>query len=297
MQITPDQQYLDLCNRIINSGIWVENERTGKNVLTVIDASMEYDCSEGHLPILTTKRTAYKSAIAEMWGYLRGYSNAADFRRLGTKTWDANANAESWQNSEWCAGPDDMGYCYGRVGSKFTNPVPYQPSHGELWFELVNQWDDVVEDLCQGIDNRREIVTFYHPGTMDKACLPPCMHTHTFSILDGTLYLTSYQRSADVPLGVPFNMIQCAWLLMVMAKITGLKPGSVFHKMVNVHIYEDQIDGIMQQLGREPFSHPKLIMRDNIQSWDDLMDEKYGLDEFILGEYHSHGPIKFPFSV
>lgn len=295
---TPEEQYLDTCMKIIREGVWVENKRTGKKCKTIINADFEYDCSDNTLPLLTTKKTAYKSAIAEMLGYMRGYSNAADFRRLGTKTWDANANAESWQNSPYCKGQDDMGYCYGEVGKRFRLPAVLSNGLANVKFATYDQWDKVYRNLRLGIDDRREIVTFWHPGTDHMACLPACMHTHTFSILDGTLYLTSYQRSCDMPLGVPFNMVQVAWLLMVMAQITGLKPGTAFHKLVNVHIYEDQIDLLMDQLQRKPFDHPKLLIHPELKDWDLLMSDYVSVDtSFKVDGYTHHPVIKFPFSV
>lgn len=295
MNLTPDQQYLNLCRKILNKGTWILNKRTGKGVLTLINADLEYDCSLHDLPVLTTKKTAYKSAMAEMLGYLRGYNNAADFRRLGTKTWDANANAKSWQDSPYCDGSDHMGYCYGEVGRKFR--LPWEFDNDIPDYETYDQLKTIYNDLKDGIDNRREIMTFLTPGTEYLACLPACMHTHTFSIIGDTLHLTSYQRSADMPLGVPFNMIQVAWLLMTMARITGLQPGTAYHKMVNVHIYEDQIDGIMAQIKREPMVHPKLIIGEDIRSLEDLMDESTTLDSFEVLDYESHEAIKFPFSV
>ena len=118
------KQYLDLCNRIVNEGEWVNNERTGKRCLTVINADLTYDVSKGEFPLVTTRKSYWKSAIAEIIGYLRGYDNAADFRALGTKTWDANANEnEVWLNNPYRKGEDDMGLCYGAIGRHFPNQM------------------------------------------------------------------------------------------------------------------------------------------------------------------------------
>lgn len=290
-------QYLHACSRIINKGTWVENARTGARCLTLINVDLEYDCSDSTLPILTTKKMAWKSAVAEMLGYIKGYNNAADFRALGTTTWDANANAEGWQNSVYCDGPDDMGYCYGAVGSRFkvVDPIPGH-KHYTQDGKLFNQWLPIVEDLIQGKDNRREIVTFYHPGTMHLACLPPCVHTHTFSLLGGTLHLTSYQRSADMALGVPFNMIQCGWLLQVMAAITGNNPGKVYHKIVNAHIYENQIDLMKKQIKRHPYPMPVLQISPSIKTWGDVVNWAQ-VSDFSIDGYEHHPAIKYPFTV
>lgn len=117
------QQYLDLCRRVIKEGVWVENKRTGKRCLTVINADFEYDVSEGTLPVLNTKKLFWKPAIAEMLGYLRGYTSAAQFRAIGCNTWNANANEnEEWLNNPYRKGADDMGRCYGALARDWRNP-------------------------------------------------------------------------------------------------------------------------------------------------------------------------------
>ena len=282
------REYLDLCKRVIKEGEWVTNERTGKRCLTVINADFIYDVSEGKLPVLTTKKLFWKPAIAEMLGYLRGYTSAAQFRELGCNTWNANANDNmSWLVNPYREGEDDMGACYGAQGRGFMDRdgVPF------------DQLRKVYENLRQGIDDRREIITFWNPAEIDRACLASCMHTHTFSILDGTLYLTSYQRSDDLPLGHGFNQVQVGWLLMIMAQITGLKPGRAFHKIVNAHIYEDQLETMqLEQLDREPFELPTLRINPEITSLEDL-ETWVTLDDFILDDYVHHPAIKYPFSV
>ena len=281
------RQYIDLCKRILNEGVWVENARTGKRCLTIIDGSFEYDCTDGTLPMLTTKQVYWKQAIAEMLGYLRGYTNSQDFVNIGCNTWIENSEAPIWKENPFYKGPGDMGRCYGAQGRDWKNP------EGESVDQLLN----IYEDLKKGIDNRSEIMTFMNPGERDRACLNSCMHTHTFSILDGYLYLTSYQRSIDSALGLPFNMVQVAWLLMVMAKITGLKPGKAFHKLVNVHLYEDQVDLIKDiQIHREPMEQPKLVIPEMLQTLEDL-ETWLKPDDFKVVGYKHHPAIAFPFSV
>jgi thymidylate synthase len=281
------KQYLDLCSRLISEGTWVENKRTGKRCLTIINADLSYDVSDGTLPVLTTKQMAWKPAIAEMLGYLRGYTSAADFRAIGCNTWNANANDnQDWLKNPFRQGEDDMGRCYGAQARDWKSPEGV--SIDQLW--------NVYFDLRRKIDNRSEIITFMNPGERDRACLNSCMHTHTFSILDDKLYLTSYQRSCDVPLGVPFNMIQVAWLLMIMAQITRLKPAVGFHKLVNVHVYEDQLALLQKQLTREPFALPKLKINPEIKTLKDL-ETWVTTDDFELVDYQHHEKINFPFSV
>jgi len=282
------KQYLDLAQRIVHEGVWVHNKRTGKKCLTVINADLTYDVGAGIFPLVTTRKSFYKSAIAEMIGYLRGYDNAADFRKLGTKTWDANANLNpDWLNNPHRKGTDDCGFIYGAVGRHFP-----KPDGGSI--DLLQ---NIVNDLSRGIDNRGEILTFYHPGVFDLGCLRPCMYSHHFSILDDTLYLNSTQRSCDVPLGLNFNMVQVYFLLAIMAQITGLKPGKAYHKIVNAHIYEDQL-ALMRdvQLKRKPFPAPKLKINPEIKSLKDL-ETWVSLDDFSVQGYQCHEAIKYPFSV
>lgn len=282
------KQYLDLCQRLIDEGQWVENERTGKRCLTVINADMVYDVENNQLPLLTTRKSFWKSAIAELLGYLRGYDNAADFRALGTKTWDANAN----ENSAWLAnahrkGEDDMGRVYGVQGRGWK-----KPDGGS-----VDQLRKLVDNLSRGIDDRGEILSFYNPGEFHMGCLRPCMHTHTFSLLGDTLYLTSYQRSCDVPLGLVFNQVQVFAFLKIMAQITGHKPGLAYHKIVNAHIYEDQI-ALMRdvQLKRQPYPLPELHINPDIKTLEDL-ETWVTMDDFEVKGYQYHDPIQYPFSV
>ena len=282
------KEYIALCNRAIKEGVWVTNKRTGKRCLTVINADLTYDVSTGLLPILTTKKSYWKQAIAEMLGYLRGYTSAAQFREIGCNTWNANANEnEAWLKNPYRKGRDDMGECYGAQGRRFRDRDGFR----------FDQLKKIVHNLSNGYDDRREILTFWNPAEIDRACLASCMHTHTFSILDGTLYLTSYQRSDDLPLGHGFNQIQVAWLLMIMAQITGLKAGKAFHKIVNAHIYEDQLETLQtHQLHREPFDSPTLKINPKIKSLHDL-ETWVTLDDFELVDYQHWPAIKYEFSV
>ena len=280
--------YLDLCQRLIDQGTWIENERTGKRCLTVINADLEYRVDKNEFPMITTRKSYYKSAIAEFIGYIRGYDNAADFRALGTKTWDANANLnDAWLNNPLRKGQDDMGRVYGIQGRSWAKPDG----------DYIDQLKKVVDNISKGIDDRAEIITFYNPGEFHMGCLRPCMHTHNFSLLGDTLYLTSYQRSCDVPLGLNFNQIQVFTLLALMAQITGKTPGIAYHKIVNAHIYEDQLDLMRTvQLKREPFQPPQLHINFDIKALEDI-ESWVTLDDFIVEGYRHHDPIVYPFSV
>ena len=282
------KQYLDLCQRLIDQGEWVENKRTGKRCLTVINADLTYDVANNQFPLITTRKSFWKSAIAEILGYIRGYDNAADFRALGTKTWDANANDnQDWLNNSYRKGQDDMGRVYGVQGRCWQKPDG----------STLDQLRKLVDNLSKGIDDRGEIITFYNPGEFHMGCLRPCMHTHTFSLLSDTLYLTSYQRSCDVPLGLNFNQIQVFFFLQIIAQITGNKSGQAYHKIVNAHIYEDQLELMRDvQLKRTPFASPQLHVNPDIKTLEDL-ETWVTMDDFDVTGYEYHEPIKYPFAV
>ncbi len=282
------KQYLDLCQRIIDEGTWIQNERTGKNCLTLINADLEYDVGGNQFPLITTRKSYFKSAIAEFIGYIRGYDSAADFRALGTKTWDANANLnEAWLNNPYRKGEDDMGRVYGVQGRGWKTPEGNE----------IDQLRKIVDDLKKGVDDRGEILSFYNPGEFHMGCLRPCMHTHTFSLVGDTLHLTSYQRSCDVPLGLNFNQVQVFVFLALMAQITGHKAGKAYHKIVNAHIYEDQLELMRDvQLKREPFPSPQLHINPDIKSLEDL-ETWVTMDDFSVSGYQYHDPIAYPFSV
>ena len=282
------RQYEDLCQRIIDEGEWVANERTGKRCLTLINADLEYDVENNEFPLVTTRKSFYKAAIAELLGYLRGYDNAADFRAIGCNTWNANANEnQAWLNNPHRKGEDDMGRVYGVQGRA------WQRSDGST----LDQLQKIVDDLSRGVDDRGEILTFYNPGEFAMGCLRPCMHTHHFSLLGGKLYLNSMQRSADIPLGINFNQVQVFVLLALMAQITGHKPGKAYHKIVNAHIYEDQLELMRDvQLKREPFAAPKLTINPEIKSLKDI-ETWVTRDDFMVEGYECHEAIAYPFAV
>ncbi|NWL17052.1 thymidylate synthase [Pseudoalteromonas sp. Scap03] len=282
------KQYLELCQRIVDQGQWVENKRTGTRCLTVINADLEYDVANNQFPMITTRKSYYKAAIAELLGYLRGYDSAEQFRNIGCKTWDANANENNaWLNNPNRKGEDDMGRVYGVQGRGWQRPDG----------STLDQLAKVINNLKNGIDDRGEIITFYNPGEFELGCLRPCMHTHTFSLLGDTLYLTSYQRSCDVPLGLNFNQIQCFVLLALVAQITGLKAGKAYHKITNAHIYENQLDLMRDvQLKREPFASPQLKINPEIKSLEDI-ETWVTRDDFEVVGYQCHEAIQYPFSV
>ena len=281
------KQYLEVAQRIIDDGEWIYNDRTGQRCKVIINVNQVYDVGAGEYPLLTTRKYNHNIAIAELLGYIRGYSNAADFRKLGTRTWDANANENTaWLNNPARQGTDDMGRVYGVQGRQWQTP------NGTT----VDQLKKIVNNLSNGIDDRGEILMFWNPGEFDQGCLRPCMYSHTFSLVNDTLHLTSVQRSSDWPLGAAANQIQCYVLLALMARITGNNPGKVYHQIVNAHVYENQYELLKEQVTREPYSAPTLTINPDIQTLEDL-ETWVTVDDFKLVNYQCHPAIKYPFSV
>lgn len=279
-----ESEYLALCQKILDEGIWVENERTGKRCKTIINHDFVYDVGQKEVPLLTTKQVFVTSAIAEIIGYLRGYTNAQDFADIGSPSWTMNANkTQAWLDNPNRRGDSDCGLIYGAVARDW---------HG---LDLI---DKVYKNLCKGIDDRREIVTFFDPSKFDKACLRPCAFQWQFSLLNGKLSLHVHQASCDVPLGLPWNSVSFYFLLELMARITGNKPDKVYHKIVNIHVYEDQIEPLLIQLTREPLENSSKL---EIPLWVECMEDVmykdiHAREYFTLTGYEHQGRITFPFS-
>lgn len=281
------EAYLELGRKIVREGKWIENKRTGVRCLTIPRATLEYDVEKGEVPLITSRAYSPRIAIAELLGYIRGYDSAADFRALGTKTWDANAN----ENKAWLANPnrkgqDDMGRVYGVQGRHWQGPS------GE-----VDQLRKIYDDLRNSIDDRGEILTFWNPGEFDLGCLRPCLYQHHFTLIHEELFLTSAQRSVDYCLGLVSNMPQCYLLLALMAQITGHQAKTAQHNMVNVHVYENQLPAVEELLARKPEPvRPQLVINKNIETLEDL-ETWVTVDDFKVVNYFSQPSIKIPFTV
>jgi len=293
-----EHQYLQLIRNILDFGTVKLNERTGKNCHFYHGEMLRFDLSSGDFPVLTTKKMAVKAMIGELLGFIRGVDNAKDFRDLKCNFWNANAN----ESVDWLANPnrkgeDDLGRIYGVQARDWQGP-------SEVWGngiveivknDSVDQLKNCVDKLSQGIDDRRLIVTHWNPGELDQMALPPCHMFYQFGIRDGHLDLCMYQRSCDVPLGVPMNIASYALLLKLVAQITGLKPGTFIHFLWNIHIYEDQMPDVHTQLEREPYDPPQMWINPEIKSLNDL-ETWVTSDDFKLVNYQHHDSVKYAFS-
>ena len=273
---TAEQQYIAMLKDCYENGIDVINERTGSICRTILNQRIQFDGNE--FPLLTTRKMYWKQAIGEMVAYIRAYKDLRDFHKLGVHTWDANV--EAW-DSPYKQSKYDTGTIYG-ASAQAVN-VPYRK---------------IIEQIKTTPNDRGIIWNFWNPHLFHIGCLRPCMYSHQFSVLDGTLHLNSTMRSLDICLGGAFNLVQCWFLLNITAKLTGLKVGTVTWNITNAHIYGNQIPLVPIQLERPMYTPPKLIIKDNFD-WDILtegLNKDNFEDYFELQDYKHHPAIKYPFT-
>ena len=282
-----EQQYLAILKDCYENGTDITNERTGSVCRTILNQRIQFDGNE--FPLLTTRKMFWKQAIGEMVAYIRAYTRLEDFHSLGVHTWDENA--KGWAE---------------RIGiyDYLGKIVSYEdiPSTGLIYGASAKKVNFSYKDLLDSIkakpNDRGHIWNFWNPEYFNKGCLRPCMYNHQFSVLNSTLHLTSTQRSADLPLGFSWNIVQCWFLLNITAKLTGLKVGTVTLNVTNAHIYENQLPFIPEQLSREPKQIPTLIIKDSF-TYDDLMKNlnKDNFDKYFeLQNYEYHPAIHYPFT-
>lgn len=283
------QAYNDLLNTIIAKGKWVTNPRTGERCLTIPRWRFEFGPNDPP-PVDTTRFINTQNPVAELLGYMRGIDSAAEMRKIGTNTWNANANTtKAWLANPHRKGEDDLGYVYGKMARNW-------PKYDGTTIDLIQK---VYDNLRNGIDDRGEIITYWNPGYFELGCLRPCMYSYQFTLLGDELHVDVDQRSCDVPLGTGnVNMIQTYILPRLWAHITGKQVGTAELKMVNCHIYENQIELAMEHASRKPLDNPDLALWINpeikvlkdIETWVTVNDIK------IVGYENHHPVIKYPFT-
>lgn len=283
------KNYLNLLERTLNEGIRQKN-RTGIDTFRIEGAMLEFDLRLG-FPAVTTKKLAFKSVVGELLGFIRGYSNAADFRALGCNIWDQNANEnEQWLNNYHRKGADDLGRIYGVQWRRWRSPFGWD----------IDQFSKALHKIQVTPEDRRNIVTAWNPGELDQMALPPChiMHQYICDPTSREISMTMYMRSCDMFLGVPFNIASYALLLSIVAQATGYKPKKLVMFLADVHIYENHVDAVKEQLTREPYPHPYLKISD-FSKVPDPLESILLLEprDFILVDYEYHPAIKAPMAV
>ncbi|TCO10792.1 thymidylate synthase [Natronoflexus pectinivorans] len=258
------QQYLDLIKRVTTEGFRKE-DRTGTGTLSVFGHQMRFDLSDG-FPLVTTKKLHLKSIIYELLWFLKGSTNVAYLQENGVRIWN-----------EWALENGELGPIYGYQWRSWPS---YDGGH-------IDQIKQVVDSIKNSPDSRRHIVSAWNAGQIDEMQLPPCHILFQFYVADGKLSCQLYQRSADIFLGVPFNIASYALLTMMMAQVTGLKPGDFVHTLGDAHIYLNHLDQVNLQLTRDPRPLPKMEINPNVKSIDDFVFE-----DFKLTGYEPHPHIK-----
>jgi thymidylate synthase len=258
------QQYLDLMRRVRTYGVR-KTDRTGTGTLSVFGHQMRFDLNEG-FPLVTTKKVHLKSIVHELIWFLQGDTNTAYLNAHGVSIWD-----------EWADENGDLGPIYGRQWRSW----PARNGRG------IDQIQEVVEALKTNPDSRRIIVTAWNPADIPDMALAPCHCLFQFYVADGSLSCQLYQRSADVFLGVPFNIASYALLTMMMAQVTNLKPGEFIHTFGDSHLYLNHLEQADEQLSRTPRFLPRMELDPSVRS---IFQFKY--EHFRLTGYDPHPHIK-----
>jgi thymidylate synthase len=263
------KQYLDLLNHVISDGV-IKQDRTGTGTISVFGYQMRFNLEDG-FPLMTTKKLHTKSIVHELLWFLSGSTNIKYLQDNGVRIWN-----------EWADADGNLGPVYGYQWRSW-------PAADGRHIDQIKQ---VVEALKSNPDSRRHIVSAWNVGEIEKMALPPCHIMFQFYVAEGRLSCQLYQRSADIFLGVPFNIASYALLTHMMAQATGYKPGEFIHTLGDAHIYLNHTEQVKLQLTREPMKLPKLIMNPEI---NDIFGFSY--DDFAFEGYNAHPGIKGEISV
>ncbi len=258
------KQYLDLMRHVRDTGT-VKGDRTGTGTQSVFGYQMRFDLSVG-FPALTTKKLHLRSIIHELLWFLQGDTNIRYLKENGVRIWD-----------EWADGNGDLGPVYGYQWRSW--PAPGGRS--------IDQISQLVEQIRSNPDSRRLMVTAWNPADVDEMALPPCHCLFQFYVAEGRLSCQLYQRSADIFLGVPFNIASYALLTMMMAQVTGLQPGDFVHTFGDAHLYSNHLEQTDLQLSREPRNLPRMRINPEV---NDIFGFRF--EDFELVDYDPHPHIK-----
>lgn len=263
------QQYLDLLQDILDTGAH-KSDRTGTGTFSVFGRQLRFDLREG-FPLVTTKKVHLKSIIYELLWFLNGDTNIQYLKEHGVSIWD-----------EWADADGNLGPVYGQQWRSWTG------ADGQTY----DQVRDVLQQIRTNPDSRRLIISAWNVAELGKMALMPCHTMFQFYVANGRLSCQLYQRSADVFLGVPFNIASYALLTMMMAQVCGLEPGDFIHTFGDVHLYSNHVEQAKLQLGRTPFPLPQMKLNPEVK---DLFSFRY--EDFTLENYQHHPAIKAPVAI
>ncbi len=267
------RQYHDLLERVLREGV-TKSDRTGTGTRAVFGHQMRFDLSEG-FPLVTTKKLHLKSIIHELIWFLKGDTNVRYLQENGVTIWD-----------EWADEKGDLGPVYGRQWRSWPAPTPEEPDR------TLDQIAWVVNEIRRNPDSRRLVVSAWNPADIDKMALAPCHCLFQFFVAEGKLSCQLYQRSADIFLGVPFNIASYALLTHMVAEVTGLGVGDFVHTLGDAHLYSNHIEQAELQLSRDIRPLPTMRFRRKLTRLDDL-----AFDDVIIENYDPHPAIKAPIAV
>ena len=263
------RQYLDLLEKVMREGV-EKRDRTGTGTRSIFGHQMRFDLAKG-FPLVTTKKVHLKSIIYELLWFLRGETNVHWLQEHGVTIWD-----------EWADANGELGPVYGYQWRSW-------PSQGD---GTIDQISHLIRDIKNNPDSRRLIVTAWNPADVPKMALPPCHCLFQFYVAEGKLSCQLYQRSADVFLGVPFNIASYALLTMMVAQVTGLAPGEFVHSFGDAHLYFNHVEQAELQLSRAPYPLPVMRLNPGVK---DIFEFHY--EDFTLENYQAHPGIKAPIAV
>ncbi len=266
------QQYLDLLRHVLDQGV-EKKDRTGTGTRSVFGYQMRFHLSDG-FPLLTTKKLHTKSIIYELLWFLQGDSNVKYLQDHGVRIWN-----------EWADENGDLGPIYG------TQWRSWKAADGRS----IDQISQVIDQIHRNPDSRRLIVSAWNVGEIEQMSLPPCHALFQFYVAKGQLSCQLYQRSADIFLGVPFNIASYALLTLMIARVCGLEPGDFVHTFGDAHLYLNHLEQARLQLTRQPFPLPEMKINPSMKGGDSIFDFKY--EDFELCNYQAHPPIKAEISV
>ncbi len=271
------KQYHDLLKYVLKNGV-EKKDRTGVGTLSVFGQQMRFNMEDG-FPAITTKKLAFNVLKAELLWFLKGSSDNNELQKMGCHIWDANSEADYWKPK--ARFPGDLGRVYGVQWRSWQ-------SNGKA----IDQIKNVIDKIKSDPGDRRLIVTAWNPGELDQMVLPPCHMFFQFYVNGDKLSLQMYQRSADMFLGVPFNIASYSLLLHMVAQVTNLKPYEFIHVLGDTHIYSNHVKQVREQLKRKEFKAPKLWLNPDIKDIDE-----FKMEDIKLIDYEFHPPIKASMAV
>jgi len=279
------QAYLDLLRKVLDEGV-AREDRTGTGTRSLFGYQMRVDLREG-FPLVTTKKVHLKSIIHELLWFVRGQTDVGHLQEVGVSIWDEWATAE--QTARFGRKEGDLGPVYGH---QWRNFGATEREDGSYERDGVDQLSHVLDQIRDNPDSRRLIISGWNPSEAERVALPPCHTLFQFYVCDGRLSCQLYQRSADVFLGVPFNIASYALLTMMIASVSGLEPGDFVHTFGDVHLYNNHVDQARLQLSRRPRPLPTMLIDPSVENLFEFRHE-----HFQLKDYLPHPRIKAPVAV